>query len=118
METKIQNLKIIPINIWDDYYDDEHVPEGEKQETYVYIEENDCLAKTEKEEILTQLLSYIEKNIKLNGVKFSLKWETDMDRHEISIENITHVQREELVEILQKANLFYHDIPFEIYSES
>ena len=38
LECKNQNLRNIPINIWDDFYDDGYVPEGEKLETYIYVE--------------------------------------------------------------------------------
>ena len=112
MGTTREKLKQIPINIWDDYYDDGYVPKGKKQETYAYVEDISALTKTEKQKIMKQLLSYINKNVKLKGVKFSLKYVKNMDRNEVFIQNITHVQREELVKILNKAKLCHQYIPF------
>lgn len=37
----MKKLEYIPINIWDDFYDDGYVPEGEKLETYIYVEDSD-----------------------------------------------------------------------------
>ena len=30
-------IKRIPINIWDDYYEDDYIPKDKKQETYIYV---------------------------------------------------------------------------------
>jgi len=46
---------IIDVNIWDDYYDDDFVPEGETQETYIYIEEYDVFSEDEKVLFLSTL---------------------------------------------------------------
>ena len=37
MRQHLNNMKI-PINIWDDFYDDGYCPEGEIVKTYAYVE--------------------------------------------------------------------------------
>ena len=44
----------IPINIWDDFYDDGYVPQGKTQNTYIYVEEPDI--PLEKQEAILQIL--------------------------------------------------------------
>jgi len=39
----MKKIKSIPVNIWDDYYDDGFIPKGEKQKTYIYIEDSNFL---------------------------------------------------------------------------
>jgi hypothetical protein len=36
----METFERIPINIWDDFYDDGFVPEGKIQETFIYVEED------------------------------------------------------------------------------
>lgn len=126
-------MKKIQINIWDDYYDDDHVPEGEKQETYIYVE-NDDLSHDKHKECLQYLLDWMIVNLKLDGVKMWMFFYVSKDKYpklvgtehewclfdrwEIRVENLTHERREELVEELEKSNLHNDVIPFEIYSES
>ena len=122
-------LTSIPINIWDDYYEEGHIPEGEKQETFIYVEDDGISAEIRKE-YLEKLLDYIDKNLKLEGVKSWLhfydsktKYPTLEDRYnfrrwEIRIENLTHKRREKLLDELKNANLSMNGVPFEIYSES
>ena len=123
----------IPINIWDDYYEDGYVPKDAKQETYIYVEDTDFSKEFEKE-CLEFLLKYINEHIVLKGVKMWIelyeskkKYPTLVgtdaeklffDRWEIKVENMTHKQREVLVEILNEAELSLDNKPFNIYSES
>ncbi len=125
----MEKIERIPINIWDDYYEDGFVPEGEKQETYIYVEDFDIPQEARKE-CLEKLLDYINKNLNTDGIKLWMRFYdsrtkypqlVDMyqfERWEIRVENLTHEKREEWVDELQKANLSYNGIPFEIYSES
>jgi hypothetical protein len=126
-------MKQINVNIWDDYHDDGYVPEGEKQETYAYVEcdlnQNDC------EKVLNLIKVEIEQlyqpswNLKLS-VEFydSEKVYPNLvgtehafclyKRWQLEIKNLTHKDREILVEELGKKKLSYSNIPIVVYSES
>ena len=69
MNTKHMN-KIIPINIWDDFFDDGFVPIGETQETYAYIEDDTPL-ETQKL-YLNMFLQYMKENLNVDKVDMSL----------------------------------------------
>lgn len=58
----MEKIKSIPINIWDDYYDDGYVPEGEKQETYLYVEDSDLSLEFRKN-CLDNLIQFIKINV-------------------------------------------------------
>ena len=130
----MKKTDFIPINIWDDYYEDDYVPKDEIQNTYIYVEDKD-LSLEFKKECLEVILNYIDKHIKLKGVNMWLElFESKkkypnlvgnpdaekmfFDRWEIKVEHMTHKQREVLVEMLNDAELSLNDIPFNIYSES
>lgn len=130
----MKKTDFIPINIWDDYYEDDYVPKDEIQNTYIYVEDKD-LSLEFKKECLEVILNYIDKHIKLKDVNMWLELfeskkkypnlvgnpDTEkmfFDRWEIKVENMTHKQREVLVEMLNDAELSLNDIPFNIYSES
>ena len=127
----------IPINIWDDYYEDDHIPEGQKQETYIYVEDSNLPMEFRKE-CLEYLLPIIRQNVgpevrlfkklydsKLKYPKLTGEEHEHMHfaRWEIRVENMTHKVRHELVKKLNSLNLSYnknfsYNIPFKIYSES
>jgi hypothetical protein len=134
----MKNLKQIPINIWDDFHDDEYVPEGKIQETFAYVEDYDIPDNNHKE-ILQIMLDYIKLNITLKDVELDLIFYDSKNgddeetvkkcievygekffykRYEIKFKYLTHEQLDMLVKELNKANLIYNDIPFYIYSES
>jgi len=131
--------KSIPINIWDDFYDDGYVPEGKILETYAYVEDYD-LPEIYCKKVLDFLLEQIN-NFQLDGVKTwieyydsKIKYPTmtkekcellgiDYDkihftRWEIRFENLTHKQLDNLIKYLDFANLKYNGVPLNIYSES
>ena len=126
-------MKTIPINIWDDYYEDGYVPEGEKQETYIYVEDDEMLLEDRKK-CLEEVLIYIDNFHEFNKIKVymslydsKIKYpkltgpehgDMHFKRWEIRVENMTHKMREKLVEKLNKASLSINGVPFEIYSES
>ena len=126
-------MESYPINIWDDYYEDDYVPVGEKQETYIYVEDSE-IPLEERKKVLEYLLNYINNNLKLEGVKLflffydsKLKYPTLIgtenewclfERWEIRVKNLTHERRHKLVEELELAKLSLNNIPFHIYSES
>lgn len=109
-------IETIPINIWDDFYDDGYVPEGKKQETKIYIESGE-IDEESKHKILKFFLEHIlrihkETNI-LEGVSFELSGD------EIWIENITHKQLDSLMQELEHGgHIFYEKKLLNIYSES
>jgi hypothetical protein len=136
------NLEKININIWDDFYDDGYIPEGKKQESYIYVEEYDNgITEEKKKECLEVLLRYINENLNVSGVKIWMKYydsrikypkinEIDnpqfMKEHpnfhfcrwEIRIEDLTHERLDEWMEKLEDVSLSVDGIPFNIYSES
>jgi hypothetical protein len=134
MKNSIRILKTIPVNIWDDYYDDGYEDEGEVQETYAYVEtdevsEEDCQA------ILVLLNKTIEKLLKPSSKvqREVVFYDSAKDypnligtehehflfkRWQLNFTYLTHREREALVEDLEKQNLSYNNIPLKIYSES
>ena len=128
-----KELKTIPINIWDDFYDDEDIPHGEKQETYIYVEGTDLPHETQKE-FLEILLKYITDNLELDGVKMWMFFYVSKDKYpnlvgtenewclfdrwEIRVQNLTHERLYQLIEEIKEANISVEGIPFDIYSES
>ncbi len=130
----MENSKHIPINIWDDFYDDGYVPKGEKQETYIYVEDTD-IPQDKRKEYLEVLLDYIKTNLNIDDVKLWMELyesrkkypnlidnpEAEVmffDRWEIRIEGITHKRLDEWMGILENENINVNDIPFYIYSSS
>jgi hypothetical protein len=127
------NIKRYPINIWDDYYEEGDIPEGEIQETYIYVEDTH-ITEEKRKECLEKLLNHMNTKLKLKGVEMemfyndtSLKYPklvgTENEymlfkRWEITVKHLTHKRREKLVDELNDANLELDGIPFRIYSES
>jgi hypothetical protein len=122
--------KEVPINIWDDYYDDGHVPIGEKQETYIYVEDHSLDIEYTKK-CLEMILDYILKNVKWKGVKFWMDLydsenvypnspypEYHFKRWQINAENLTHELRESLLDVLEAQGFNVDGVPLNIYSES
>lgn len=125
------------INIWDDYHDDGYIPEGKKQETFAYIEQypNEKLDDENTKKILFTLKELFE-NFFVNhsDTQFNLHYEDTSKKYpslintenehflykrwEIKITNITHKNRELLVENFEKNPIKINDFPVIIYSES
>jgi hypothetical protein len=104
-------MKPIPFNIWDDYYDDGYIPEGERQATHGYIEEYDTITDDDKEKMLQVVFNYIN-TLDMTGV------EMEIEGTDLYFTHLTHERRERLVEELEKSNLQYNGRPFSFYSES
>lgn len=131
-ELKDSGITNIPINIWDDYYDDGFVPEGEIQESTIYVESK--LSSNVQYECLNILLNCINTKFNKKDVTFKITFYDSAKKYpqfvgtehesmlykrwEIKVENLTHKLRHELLELLQNSNLTYENIPFNIYSES
>ena len=130
----MEKLECIPINIWDDFYDDGYVPEGEILETNIYIETDEISAEKQRE-CLEILLEYINKNLNIDGVKLWIEFYDSrkkypnlignpdaeamfFDRYEIKLEGLTHKRLDEWMFVLENVNISVDNIPFYIYSES
>lgn len=123
----------ISVNIWDDYHDDGYVPEGETQHTYAYIESQ--LPPEECKHVLIFVKNEIEKLISPEwNLVLSVEYYDSAKvyphlvgtehenilykRWQLEFNNLTHENREWLVEQLEKQALHYQNIPLDIYSES
>jgi hypothetical protein len=125
-----QKDKIIHINLWDDYYEDGYIPEGEKQETHMYVEESKFPLIDEKK-VLYKVLDFIKKNIP-KSVEAKLKLQIFSERYpnlkdsgmnlpdqwRIEFIGLTHALREKLLDSLKKSGLKYEDQLLYFYSES
>jgi len=120
----MESKKIIPINIWDDFYDDGFVPKGEKLETCIYVEDDD-IPLDKKKIYLEILLKYIKQNLNTNNIKLWLSLierksfeGKSFDSWQIKIEGLTHKRLHEWMVDLKNVDLKCDNIPFLIYSES
>lgn len=112
------------INIWDDYWEDGHIPEGEFQGTYAYVEGGKDDDKRD-EKVLKEFEAYIVTNFPelLTGVEHEVvfydsrtKYPTleemfQFTRWQLNFKHLTHEQREALVKRCKGA-------PWKVYSES
>lgn len=125
----------IPINIWDDFWEDDYVPEGEIQETYAYVEDYDFpldMTKHFLESVLEYMTDYLK--IQDEGIEAKMyfydSWEkypklvgTDAEcmlfkRWEIRFKHLTHKRLDKLVKELSESNFEFEETPFKFYSES
>jgi len=131
----MEEMKRIPINIWDDFWEDDHIPEGKIQETFAYVED-DSISHDERKQYLDAIHDYMNNylNLRRDGVEMEMffyesakkypQWVgTDMenmlfDRWELRIKNLTHKRLYYLVEELNEADFEIGGVPFDIYSES
>lgn len=115
-ELSTVGVRSIPVNLWDDYYDDGHVPKGEIQETHAYVE-TDVLSRELKEDVLRMLVDVMKKLNPSKKARFALKPRRDGVK-EIAIQHLTHADRIALLRKLQKAKLAYEGARLSLYSES
>jgi hypothetical protein len=130
----MKNSDYIPINIWDDFYDDGCVPDGEKSQTYIYVEDGK-MSHEDRKKCLDILLEYIHKNLNTDGIKIWMElYESRkkypslvgnpeaermfFDRWEIRLENITHERVHEWLSQLEDSKLSFNDMEMFFYSES
>lgn len=100
----------IGFNIWDDYYDDGYVPNGEIQRTHGYLEGwKDT--KEEKIEVIKFIYNHLM-TLSLPGVIL------DLGEEEIFFKYLTHERRVTLVEELGTSGLKWKDKLITFYSES
>jgi hypothetical protein len=82
-------LTNIPINFWDDFYEDGYVPEGEIQETYAYVEEYELLSEDEHKNILEIVFNYL-KELK-TGINIELIYhDSEKDYDQETVKNCFH----------------------------
>lgn len=104
-------MKSIGINIWDDFWEDGLTPEGEIQETFLYIEEN--ISEKDKRNIIGNLFTILARFF--NNGKIQCIREDD----KIYIKHITHrVLEEEILPYLNNLKLTYNKTSLYFYSES
>lgn len=130
----MKNTEHIPINIWDDFYEDDYVPEGAKQETYIYVEDSEIPLEKRKE-YLEKFLDYINNNLNTENIKVWLELfesrkkypnlvgnpdaeKLFFDRWEIKVEGLSHKRLNEWMETLGQTSIEVDGILFDIYSES
>ncbi len=112
-----EKKKDIPINIWDDYAEDGDLQEGELQETYLYVENTDLSLEFRKES-LDYLLPFINEcvspKVKVSEYHYDskIKYPTlpeymHFERPEIRFINLSHEERNNVLEKLINLNLYY-----------
>lgn len=104
-------LKRIPVNVWDDFWGDGCIPEGEIQSTHAYIEEYDKITDEQKVPMMRVVYDFI-KTLDMPGV------EIDDGDGEIYFKHLTHERLDRLMQELEESKLAYNGIPFDFYSES
>ena len=131
-EFNLSSVKEININIWDDFYEDGFVPEGEQSKTYIYVEVS-SIPDAMQFKILVELMRYIEENKLLpEEVKMEMNFYDSMTlypnlilehkyllykRWQINLTNITHKVLEKMLKKLSKFKE-YKGVKVSIYSES
>ena len=122
--------KSISINIWDDFFDDGFVPEGEIQETYAYLEstlnDEDCKNVLEllKEKIavllpLVQLSLEYYDSAKVYPNLVGTEHEYCLyKRWQLHMKHISHENIDFLVTEIKGQDLSYINLPIVVYSES
>lgn len=129
---KYSSLSEIPINIWDDFYDDECAPEGEVVETFAYIESRDIPDK-ECFKILMFLSDFIKNNnILPTSVDINIEYYDSTNiyprlveeyeyslykRWQLNFTNINHILLDSMVLKLKMMPKF-ENTALSVYSES
>ena len=117
----------IPVNIWDDFWDDGCVPKGHTQNTFAYVESEDFTLTIQKKTM--ELLCAIIKESKiLDESLYHIQTKTyenhwinngePYKRCKLIFKKITHKQLDKLMKILENNKYFVDNIPVRFYSES
>lgn len=101
----------IPINIWDDFWDDGYCPDGEVVKTHAYVE-NYSMDEELKERAMECFYNYLKTLDFMNEVTIRLSG----DR--IYFVNISHKILDNLMAYLDLVELVVDDNVLSIYSES
>lgn len=123
----------IPINIWDDYLDQE---DGERGDTHAYVESSDIKPEEQKKalELIKNHLELSQEEIKAHVRLHDPTEGMDVQQRDklireygakmwepqwrLEFEGLSHPTREKCVELLNQAELQLQNIPLQIYSES
>ena len=125
---------ILNINFWDDFYDDDHIPEGKIQETHAYVEGGDAPDQTEKE-VLEFIMEFIKEHCKLDAktemelvfhdskLKYPHMIGTEHEwclyqRWQINFKHLTHESLFKIMEKFENTVLCFGGYKLNIYSES
>lgn len=130
---ELEEEKSIPINIWDDFWEDGYVPDGEIQETYAYVEDSE-ISQEDRKKYLEFFLNKLKEMVFLSNVEMKLTYYRSRDefpslvgseyesmlfeRWQINFKNLTHENIHKILEILDSEELFVDNHPIRVYSES
>ena len=103
----------IPLNIWDDFYEDGYVPEGKKQETHAYIESSK-ISEDDKELLMEAFHGYLILHFTSELAGVTVGYGGD----EIYFTNLTHKKLDAIMDRFDEVELTFGGIPYSIYSES
>lgn len=109
-------LKRVPINIWDDYYDDNDVPKGEIQETHAYVE-TEILSTEVKNSALNAFRAAVASRLTNRKVQLSFR-ERAEGEVVLVFRHLTHKDRLALLKRLRKDKPRYEGLLFDVISES
>jgi len=120
------------VNIWDDFYADEHLPIGKIQETYGYIDD-DVSIKNQKV-YLAMILQYIKENLNTDDIKITLQLYDPKKAYpklvgmgleglltrqwRILLKGISHKRLDEWMKTLGNTQITINNLLFSIISES
>lgn len=116
----------IPINIWDDFYEDDYVPKGKIQETYMYVEDSE-FTHDECKDCLLQVFRFLE-TLDLPGVEMKMFFYDSrtiypnldeiyqIERWKITFKHLTHKRLDKLLIELQEKEFRYEKMAYEFYS--
>lgn len=113
-------MNLIPVNIWDDYLEDEDAQLGHLQETHAYVE-HEAIAQPQQRAYLVWLLPHFQRLAPTARFEFVESPDPDdpMAGPELRILDLSHATRKEMVQQLRAAQLCYSPTHcFDIFSES
>lgn len=108
-----KGVESINLNIWDDFYDDDYVPEGKEQKTYAYIEDSD-ISEDDQEILMDAFHKYLLTNFKEELAGVTIGYGGDR----IYFTHLTHNKLDSILKKLDGVELTFGGIPYNIYSES
>ena len=121
-EIKDSATRVISVNIWDDYYEDGYVPDGETLETFIYVEDTN-FSQNERENFLLYLKEKIDSHKLPIDTKMAI-YDTKIEYPNLDFDELQmqHWKRPEIrvynMEELKLDNLEIDNKKFNIYSES
>lgn len=130
---ELEEERSIPINIWDDFWEDGYVPDGEIQETYAYVEDSE-IPQEDRKLYLEFFMSHLKTKEFLSNVDMQLTFYQSknefpslvgteyermlFERWEIRFKHLTHENIYRILEELENKKLVLNNHPIRVYSES